>query len=59
MVETIFGINGMGRLVVMSLMANDFELFLSTSVIILVLQLVGNLLADVLYVIADPRVTYD
>jgi len=58
-VETIFGINGMGRLLIQSLKANDYELFLSTSVFILILQLVGNLLADVLYVVADPRVSYD
>jgi microcin C transport system permease protein len=58
-VESIFGINGMGRLVIDSLKANDRELFLSASVIILVLQLVGNLLADLLYVVADPRVSYD
>jgi peptide/nickel transport system permease protein len=58
-VETIFSINGMGRLVIESLFANDRELFLSTSVIILVLQLTGYLLADIAYVIADPRVSYE
>jgi len=58
-VEFIFGINGMGRLLIFSLKANDRELFLSASVIVLLLQLGGNLLADVLYAIADPRVSYD
>lgn len=58
-VETIFGIDGMGRLTINALKANDRELFLSTSVIILLLQLGGYLLADILYVIADPRVSYD
>jgi ABC-type dipeptide/oligopeptide/nickel transport system permease component len=58
-VETIFSINGMGRLVVSSLMANDRELFLSVSTIILILELIGFLLADIAYVIADPRVSYD
>ena len=58
-VETIFGINGMGRLTIAALKANDRELFLSTSVMILLLQLGGYLLADILYVIADPRVSYD
>jgi ABC-type dipeptide/oligopeptide/nickel transport system permease component len=58
-IETIFGLNGMGQLVVSSLKANDRELFLSVAVIWLVLQLGAYLLADVLYVIADPRVSYD
>jgi ABC-type dipeptide/oligopeptide/nickel transport system permease component len=58
-IETIFGLNGMGQLVVSSLKANDRELFLSVAVIWLGLQLGAYLLADVLYVIADPRVSYD
>ena len=58
-VEFIFGINGMGRLLIFSLKANDRELFLSASVIVLLLQLSGNLMADVLFAIADPRVSYD
>jgi ABC-type dipeptide/oligopeptide/nickel transport system permease component len=58
-VETIFSINGMGRLVIESLYRNDRELFLGVSVTVLILQLLGFLLADILYVIADPRVSYD
>lgn len=58
-VETIFSINGMGRLAIEALKGNDREMFLSVSLIILILQLVGNLLADLLYVVADPRVSYD
>jgi ABC-type dipeptide/oligopeptide/nickel transport system permease component len=58
-VETIFSLNGMGRLVIQSIQANDRELFLSVSMIVLLLELVGFLLADVAYVIADPRVSYE
>ena len=58
-VETIFSINGMGRLVIESLYRNDRELFLSVSITVLMLQLLGYLLADILYVIADPRVSYE
>ena len=57
-VETIFNLNGMGRLAIESLLANDRELFLSVSLLILLLQLGGYLIADVLYAIADPRVSY-
>ena len=58
-VESIFNLNGMGQLVISSLRLNDRELFLSVSVMILLLELIGYLLADVLYVVADPRVSYD
>ncbi|MDW8262826.1 MAG: ABC transporter permease, partial [Phycisphaerales bacterium] len=58
-VETIFSINGMGRLVIESVKANDRELFLSVSTIVLLLQLIGFLLADIAYVLADPRVSYE
>ena len=57
-VETIFNINGMGKLTIDALFANDRELFLSVSLLILLLQLGGYLIADILYVIADPRVSY-
>jgi microcin C transport system permease protein len=58
-VETIFSLNGMGRLAIEALYRNDRELFLSVSLFILLLQLGSFLLADIAYVIADPRVTYD
>jgi len=58
-VETIFSLNGMGRLAIESLYRNDREMFLSVSVMILILQLLGYLLADIAYAIADPRVSYD
>jgi peptide/nickel transport system permease protein len=58
-VETIFSLRGMGRLVIESLLRNDRELFLSVSVITLTIQLAGYLLADIAYALADPRVSYD
>jgi len=58
-VENVFGINGMGRLTVEAIEQRDRELFLSNTLIVMVLTLGGYLLADVLYVIADPRVTYE
>lgn len=58
-VEKIFSVPGTGRLLVDSMFANDQELFLSVSAILLILQLSGYLLADIAYVIADPRVSYE
>ncbi|HYE17637.1 MAG TPA: ABC transporter permease [Tepidisphaeraceae bacterium] len=58
-VERVFSINGMGNLVVEAMQTGDMELFLSVSAITIVLALVGNLLADIGYMAADPRVTYE
>ena len=57
-VETIFGINGMGKLTIDSVYARDRELLLSLTLIASLLQLVGNLLADLSYAVADPRVSF-
>ena len=58
-VERIFTINGMGSLVVESLLRQDRELFLSLTLITLLLTIVSYLLADLAYALADPRVSYD
>lgn len=58
-VETIFTIDGMGRLVIEALLRQDKELFLSLTVVTLLLTIMSYLIADVLYAIADPRVSYD
>ena len=58
-VETIFSINGMGRLVIESLKRGDHEVFLSLTLITLLLTITAYLLADIAYALADPRVSYD
>ena len=58
-VETIFSIEGMGKLAVEAVKGRDRELVLSITLISGVLTLVGYLLADILYAMADPRVSYD
>jgi peptide/nickel transport system permease protein len=57
-VESIFSLNGMGRLTVDAIKAGDTELFLGVTLMILILKLICYLLADIAYVIADPRVSY-
>lgn len=57
-IETIFGIPGMGKLTIDAVFARDRELFLSLTLIASLLQLVGFLLADMAYAFADPRVSY-
>jgi len=58
-VETIFGLPGMGRLFYDSIESRDRDLILSTSLVISVLTLLGYLLADISYAIADPRVSFE
>lgn len=58
-IEKVFSIPGMGRLVIDSLMSQDRELFLSVAVMTLLLQLVGFLISDILYAIVDPRISYE
>jgi ABC-type dipeptide/oligopeptide/nickel transport system permease component len=58
-VETAFGINGMGSLAVDAAKQRDFELLLSLTVATGLLQLVAYLLADIGYAMADPRVSFE
>jgi len=58
-VESIFSIDGMGKLAVDAVKGRDRELVLSITLISGFLTLMGYLLADLLYAAADPRVSYD
>jgi len=54
--ETIFAIPGMGQLFYMSVMSRDYPLVMGVLFIGAVLTLLGNLIADVSYAVADPRI---
>ncbi|BCR05402.1 peptide ABC transporter permease [Desulfuromonas versatilis] len=54
--ETIFAIPGMGKLFYDGVMMRDYPLIMGVLVIGAVLTLVGNLLADISYALADPRI---
>jgi peptide/nickel transport system permease protein len=56
--ETIYAIPGMGQLFYMGVMARDYPLVMGILVIGAGLTLVGNLLADVGYAMADPRIRH-
>ena len=58
-VETIFSIDGMGKLAVEAVKGRDRELVLSLTLISGFLTLIGYLVADLCYAIADPRVSYE
>lgn len=58
-VESIFSINGMGRLMLDAIKMKDQELVLSEMYVVSLISLVSLLIADLAYAVADPRVSYD
>ena len=54
--ENIFGIPGMGQLFFMGVMSRDYPLVMGILTIGAALTLIGNLMADIGYMIADPRI---
>jgi peptide/nickel transport system permease protein len=57
-VESIFNYPGMGLLVVQAAENTDVPLVLGTTLVATVATVTGSLLADILYVLADPRIRY-
>jgi peptide/nickel transport system permease protein len=56
--ETIFAIPGMGQLFYQGVMARDYPVVMGILVIGAFLTLIGNLVADVSYALADPRIRH-
>lgn len=54
--ESIFAIPGVGQLMWSSVMARDYPVLMGNLVIVSVLTLLGNLLADIGYAAVDPRI---
>jgi ABC-type dipeptide/oligopeptide/nickel transport system permease component len=58
-IEKIFTLPGMGSLIVEAISLRDRELILADTVMFAAVNLLALLLADILYALADPRITYD
>ncbi|MGH2558917.1 MAG: ABC transporter permease [Thermomicrobiales bacterium] len=56
--ESIFAISGMGRLFVESANLRDYPVLMGILLIASVLVIVSNLLADVVYGLIDPRISF-
>ncbi len=54
--ESIFSIPGIGQLMWQAVMARDYPVIMGNLVIVSILTLVGNFLADICYALADPRI---
>jgi peptide/nickel transport system permease protein len=57
--ETVFGWPGMGKIAYMAVMDRDYPLMLGVNMFLAILTLLGNLMADIFYGLADPRIRYD
>lgn len=55
-IESIFALPGLGQLFYASVMARDYTMIMGNLVLGAVLTLLGNLLADFCYGLADPRI---
>jgi peptide/nickel transport system permease protein len=57
--ESVFGWPGIGKVAVDAVNARDYGLLMAITMIDCFLLLVGMLLSDVFYGIADPRIKYE
>jgi peptide/nickel transport system permease protein len=57
--ENIFRVPGIGSLLITSIQSNDTPVVMGITFIFAILVVVFNLIADILYVVLDPRVTYE
>ncbi|HOO32600.1 MAG TPA: ABC transporter permease [Thermotogota bacterium] len=58
-IETVFAWPGMGRLMYQAVLASDYNLAINCLMFLAIITLLSNLLADVLYVLVDPRIKLD
>ncbi|HEV2527023.1 MAG TPA: ABC transporter permease [Thermomicrobiales bacterium] len=58
-VENVFGWNGVGRLTISALSGNNYSVAMAAIMMLSFLTVIGNLIADILYAVFDPRVRFD
>lgn len=57
--ETVFSINGMGRLIITAINNQDIMLVMGTTLMFGLVFVVGVIITDLSYAYVDPRVSYD
>jgi len=58
-IETVFAWPGMGKLVVDAITQRDYPVVMAGAFIFAVMVVIGNLIADLLYALVDPRIRYE
>jgi peptide/nickel transport system permease protein len=59
LVEEVFSIPGLGRLLVAGVISQDTSLVLGTTLVFTFVGVVGNLVEDIVFTIIDPRISYE
>ncbi len=57
-IESVFGLPGMGRLMIESLTSRDYNVLMGVAVIQSGLVMFGQLMSDIAYVLVDPRIDF-
>jgi len=57
-IESVFGWSGLGRLAIDAANGRDYPVILGVTVLVGALTVAANLIVDLLYAIADPRIRY-
>ena len=57
--EQVFQWPGMGWLTIQAILGRDYPTLMALNLLAAVMVLAGNLLADILYAVADPRIRYE
>ena len=58
LIETVFAINGMGRLFIEAIQQLDYQLIMGITMVLGTIFVVGVVITDISYAYIDPRVTY-
>ncbi|MBD3276158.1 MAG: ABC transporter permease subunit [Candidatus Marinimicrobia bacterium] len=58
-IEIVFAWPGMGRVMLTSIFARDYPVVIAITAIAFIMVMLGNLIADILYAVVDPRVRID
>lgn len=57
-IEVIFTLPGMGKMLVDAMVFQDFPVVFTIVMMVAALTMIGYLIADILYAVVDPRITY-
>lgn len=58
LIENVFALPGMGRLTVNAVGGRDYPVIMGTTLVISMITVLGNLIADLCYGLVDPRIRY-
>jgi len=57
-IESVFGLPGMGRLMIEALNSRDYNVLMGVAVIQSAIVMFGQLISDIAYVLVDPRIDF-